>query len=404
MLFVYVIANTTLHQNHWVIYSQPQISPSEFPQNSPSEFPNDLPKDTVDKSGDNKLSDGSQGKSHNSDNLKFVGKSKNRKQSVHTKKRLRILLVTNYRSGSSFVGELLKNHEDMFYSFEPLYLANPPNNKLRVTKRVKKCYNDTASYLEDLLFKCNMTALEHDSRLLLQSTERKKWIHLSFPGSDTFHQAHNECPRKRHTAAKVIRQSLLKDVIPRFTDKGAIVLYLIRDPRGITSSRIKINLSRFRSYKTHSQEALYIQNIGNLCDNLSENLEYLKSHTLDGDFKWKDNVVVLRYEDFAYNPMQMTQRLYNFLGIDLSPSVAAFIERSTHVDRKGGGSPYGVRRDSAKTAENWRTYLSFSYVDKVQSVCRRTLEDFGYANVTSDSIKVIDRSVLMPMPQQVPHL
>ena len=39
-------------------------------------------------------------------------------------KEKKFLVYTRYRSGSSFVGEMLKNHPDIHYMFEPLHLIS----------------------------------------------------------------------------------------------------------------------------------------------------------------------------------------------------------------------------------------------------------------------------------------
>ena len=39
-------------------------------------------------------------------------------------KKKKFLIYTRYRSGSSFVGEMLKNHPDIHYMFEPLHLIS----------------------------------------------------------------------------------------------------------------------------------------------------------------------------------------------------------------------------------------------------------------------------------------
>jgi len=55
-----------------------------------------------------------------------------------------VIILTNYRSGSTFLGELFNQHPDAFYTFEPLFLlgGNCENQlplKIDVLQSILKC-------------------------------------------------------------------------------------------------------------------------------------------------------------------------------------------------------------------------------------------------------------------------
>ena len=49
----------------------------------------------------------------------------------------KIILVTQYRGGSSFIGKMFSNHPDVFYWFEPLIFM-----KLFISKQISKIKMD----------------------------------------------------------------------------------------------------------------------------------------------------------------------------------------------------------------------------------------------------------------------
>ena len=118
-------------------------------------------------------------------------------------KQRRIVIVTNYRSGSSFIGELLKAHPGMFYAFEPLWFATGGYTPMMTPQGVAKTktLNTTADYLDALLFHCNVTAFERDYRA--RNKSNRTWINRVFPGSGSFQQAKAKCEWKPYIATKV---------------------------------------------------------------------------------------------------------------------------------------------------------------------------------------------------------
>ena len=67
----------------------------------------------------------------------------------------------------------------------------------------------------------------------------------------------------------------------------------------------------------------------------------------------------LRHEDAARAPLGTFEQLYARLGLELTPQARRTIERSSATDNPSAASaPHAIERDSAASAERWRTQLS----------------------------------------------
>ena len=280
-------------------------------------------------------------------------------------------------------------------------------------------YNSTAAFLDALFFTCNIKPYEAIAPSKPQRkhvgnktvTTKNPWIHRVFPGCPTFDCAQWKCLSRRGIAAKVIRHELIETVAPRLTAKGAIVLYLVRDPRGIFSSRLKIHGGRSNPGAfLHKESIMKNQKalVQMQCNNIARNVQYIKDCTTCIQPNCAGNVIVLRYEDFAHNPYTMSEKLYEYLNIPMPQNVTTYIERSTNVVKgvgiKGRPDPYGTKRNSEATAENWRTYLPFEYVEVIQNICGQLLTDLGYEHVNLNSLKRMNETVVTAMSNDLPHL
>lgn len=68
-----------------------------------------------------------------------------------------------------------------------------------------------------------------------------------------------------------------------------------------------------------------------------------------------DNSLVLRYEDLCENPLQKSQELFNFAGLQWNQQTENFVASSTHNSNDGY---YSVFKNPKDAANKWRSYLS----------------------------------------------
>jgi len=78
--------------------------------------------------------------------------------------------------------------------------------------------------------------------------------------------------------------------------------------------------------------------------------------------------IFLRHEDLSRNAVEGFRQLYGQLGLEFTPSVQQFIERTSGAhnpaERHSGG---GVRRDSVKNIQNWKKRLTPEEIECVRA-------------------------------------
>ena len=275
-------------------------------------------------------------------------------------KSVNVLLVTEYRGGSSFSGQIFNQNLNAFYLFEPLVLL--PDSSKYASSRANLIKNIFSCALPDPIdaYKSiwcsdtdcfNWFSASEDRRNILETCMNQN---VCFRGhSDIFKQrpycndsyldeykhrdhemmeicgpvnleiASKQCASKNIRVMKVNRLHYLEDLTQTdYKDLDFKIIYMVRDPRAIASSRLHIH--NRDSEKWTSDEALK-----SICKKHVENHKFLKSKPEIDKF-----VLVKRYEDLAMNPLNTANTIYNFLGIPLPESVKVWLENSTKETRK----------------------------------------------------------------------
>lgn len=111
--------------------------------------------------------------------------------------------------------------------------------------------------------------------------------------------ASDKCISQSITTAKVIRLRSLEVLKKNFVDMQDFhVIYLVRDPRGVTSSRVSLKGWRW--------------DFVNICRRYRANFEYHNSEASD----WlKNKISVVRYEDFSLNTDEYIDMLFDKIGV-----------------------------------------------------------------------------------------
>ena len=293
----------------------------------------------------------------------------------------RIVIVSNMRSGSSFIGRILSEDEQTFYAYEPLWFLDPD----RLEKNLV-CASYKLQSLSDLLFKCEMDKLRQCA--VGKNEEHGKKM---FP---TLRKT-SKCKYSRHRVAKIIRYFDVESLADEIVAKGGILLYLVRDPRGIMTSRRT-------AYKTMERERMLRLNeeTEDLCSNFERNLRFLENYFRNSNSTHSGKIVVLRYEDFAYSPAEMTEKLYAFLGRSADRNVWKYLLYSTKARTSEADDIWSTYRDSERTAEAWRDTIELQRLTFVQEKCSRTLQQLGYVLVNNASM-LRDRSTSLVSSMKV---
>ena len=275
------------------------------------------------------------------------------------------MIVTSFRSGSSFLGDLLQQSDPRSYFFyEPLHF-------LTSDVRAKNRDLQTVNHLVQNLFRCNYGAEPRFVRhlfgriytyLITRSDYVDKICKSKSLNGLTCRNLHllQEICRRSHVQIMKFTRLNLADAVKLDLPAGTKILYLQRDPRAIYNSRKTRNWCQKKECR----------NISALCEERKNDLLTLQQSP-------NNQIIVTRFEDLALNPMQESERLFNVLGLQHTDNVKGFLR--THTQGKGKKAESdSTKRNSSAVATRWRTQLSKQEIMQLQRSCDYVLKNAGY--------------------------
>lgn len=87
------------------------------------------------------------------------------------------------------------------------------------------------------------------------------------------------------------------------------------------------------------------------------------------DIGGSSRVLSVRYEDVCAKPMEMTQRMFQFVELDWQTQTERFVFASTNTS---SSSYYSVFKHPQASAERWRSELSPDVIERIRRVLRRS--------------------------------
>ncbi|XP_062590712.1 carbohydrate sulfotransferase 6-like [Saccostrea cucullata] len=335
----------------------------------------------------------------------------------------KILLMTYMRSGSSFVGELLKFGGNVFYVFEPFWSVYEKSFRTDTevcfrngtchtpTKQLHKT-NKTMSILE-AIFDCRISDLPLEvlksftsfpytsgysrrcksilskKQLWRNRESRKKQVLYENRKDWCFTRWKRACKEASARVIKTIRLSprLLKEVESFVHDVK--VVHLIRHPLGILNSRRKIG--------EVNDNNMYLS-ARHLCHLLNSDVLFVK----DEMRQKKGSVVPLTFECMVSDPTVVATKLFGILGLKYSKQTENWI--LDHTTRSSGKSStfttepknqkpeiakdsFYVRKTQSRNVANaWKSTLSKKVIEEVDLVCNDLYKEIGFytSNVSMD--------------------
>ncbi|PSN54198.1 hypothetical protein C0J52_03530, partial [Blattella germanica] len=236
----------------------------------------------------------------------------------------RSLIITTWRSGSTFLGDVLNSHPGNYYHYEPLLDYDI------VQIRGEPLASGAIRNLKNLLT-CNYTDMEFLNPF---------------------------CRLFPFQSMKVVRMRLsLVEELLEDPNLGVRVVLLVRDPRGTLQSR------KHRDW----------------CPGNPDCFEAVR---LCADLVADYNNEAVRYEDLSVEPHKGVQDLFQFFGLDFHPNIQLFLDTHTKVNVGGVSSTY---RNSKSAPFHWRQDLTFSEVRAIQRACAPAMYYWGYRRAANSS-------------------
>lgn len=277
----------------------------------------------------------------------------------------RILLITTFRSGSTFLGDLIQQSNLLtYYHYEPLHcLAEDVrigNEQLvegqDIVGNLFQCNLESSPRYANYIQRKDRLFMIRKSRFILNLCNASPPSLIQCANIDLLQEM---CRRSSVQIMKITRLHL-KDALQLKLPAGTKLVYLQRDPRAIYNSRKKCQ------WCGHTA----CQNISVLCHERESDLLTLKQLPTN-------QVTFVRFEDLATQPLEESKRLYHELGLNYTADVEQFIKTHTK-DRSKVRNLFSTNRDSSKVISQWQSELSRAEINQLQKSCARVISDAGY--------------------------
>lgn len=276
---------------------------------------------------------------------------------------VRSIIITTWRSGSTFLGDVLNSHPGNFYHYEPLLDYDI------IQIRGAPLASAALQTLRDLLH-CNYSSLDHyleygqDHNWLFTHNTRL-WerciIHPQLCWLPQFLSP--MCSLFPFQSMKVVRLRLrLTEELLADPNLNVRVVLLVRDPRGTMQSR------RHRDWCPGKPDCW---DPSRLCADLTSDY----SAALRLSEKFPHTFRAVRYEDLSLEPYEGVKQLFKFFGLDFHPQVRQFLDTHTKTNAGGVSSTF---RNSKAAPFHWRQDLSHREVRAIQRACRPAMAVWGY--------------------------
>ncbi|XP_067621128.1 carbohydrate sulfotransferase 5 [Eurosta solidaginis] len=297
---------------------------------------------------------------------------------------IRSVIITSWRSGSTFLGDILNAMPANFYHYEPLlsFGINQVRDgadgveALRMLRQLLHCnYTNMHEYLD--YGKTHTYLFEHNERLWSVCKEFPQFCwqpKFLTPICKLFPMQSMKVIRLRLALAK----ALLED-----SSLNVRMILLVRDPRGTMQSR------KHRDWCSGNVDC---EDPRFVCEDLVADyhaaVELLREHP--------SRFRTLRYEDLSLNTYDMTQEVLQFYGLPFDPLVEEFLDTHTKVNIGGVSSTY---RDSKSAPFHWKQDLRIDEIKNIQNNCEEAMRLWGYRkieNFTNFQQTTFDPIVLPP--------
>lgn len=325
-------------------------------------------------------------------------------------KPVHVLVLSSWRSGSSFVGQLFGQHPDVFYLMEPAWhvwmtfkQSTPWSLHMAVRDLIRSiflcdmsvfdAYMKPGPRKQSSLFQwetsralCSPPACSIFPRDMIIPPAHCKLLCSKQP----FEMVEKACRNYSHVVLKEVRFFNLQVLYPLLRDPSLNlhIVHLVRDPRAMFRSRehtekelmidSKIVMGQEQKKLQEDDQPYYVMQV--ICQSQLE--IYKAVQTLPKALR--QHYLLVRYEDLVRNPLAQTARMYKYARLKFFPHLQAWVHNITRGKGTGSYSFKTDSRDALNTSQAWRWSLPYRKVSQLQKVCGDTMKLLGYHLVRSE--------------------
>ena len=314
--------------------------------------------------------------------------------------RKNVLIVSQPRSGSSFLGQIFNQHRNVFYLFEPLRAVTMETNEDLYLNLPSENYNVLAEKLLSEILECRFRSsvyLEHfasfhrfsskalSSYPLCHPKKAMKKFLAEGPCLPFILQTIENLCRLNYSFSvfKILTHRIPNQMITSLlsictlsTSPKCKVIHLVRDPRALISSQMKLNFMRRSTLKTGKRRKRDIsRHTRRICNRIHDNLKAIKH--LPTEFL--PNYKLVKFEDLFQDLENVTRNLYRFAGIPFKKEVLNWIEMNTQARNiSDQEDPYSTLRNSSAVLNKWKQELSKDDLEVIERHCAPVIGLLGY--------------------------
>uniref|UniRef100_A0A667H940 Sulfotransferase n=1 Tax=Lynx canadensis TaxID=61383 RepID=A0A667H940_LYNCA len=330
---------------------------------------------------------------------------------------MHVLVLSSWRSGSSFVGQLFGQHPDVFYLMEPAWhiwmtFTESTAWRLHMAARdliraiflcdmsVFDAYMKPGPRRQSSLFQwegsralCSPPACNVFSRDMIIPQAHCKLLCSKQP----FEVVEKACRSYSHVVLKEVRFFNLQVLYPLLRDPSLNlhIVHLVRDPRAVFRSREHTTEELMTDSRIEDQPYYVMQVI---CQSQMEIYKAVQSLPT----ALRQRYMLIRYEDLVRDPLGRTDQMYKFVGLKFLPQLQTWVYNSTRGKGMGSHAFHTNARNALNVSQAWRWTLPYAKVSRLQKVCNDTMTLLGYHLVRSEqeqrnlSLDLLSLSLLMP--------
>ncbi|XP_064089165.1 carbohydrate sulfotransferase 5-like [Macrobrachium nipponense] len=298
-----------------------------------------------------------------------------------------VILWTTWRSGSTFLGDLLVSAvSETFYSYEPLIPYG-----VRILRSNDTVTNDALAYLSGL-FRCNLTNYKWQlRRMARERCYRRRNTYLMTrcvsPKVDCGNTVvvSDICKSAKLHFAKVLRMGLVwAEKLLEDPSLDVQIVYMVRDPRPVMRSR--------RPYGWCKSDC---RNVTNVCHHLRFDLQ----DSCQLARRYPDRFKFVQYEQLSLDTEKHVRDIWNFLRFDMTEEVTKKLQKLT--SKSGPTGAFDTSRDTTAHTFSWRLKMGFSMVAQIQKACGDVIRQLGLRSFSgATELRNMSISALLSKPEE----
>uniref|UniRef100_W5M5A8 Carbohydrate sulfotransferase 6 n=1 Tax=Lepisosteus oculatus TaxID=7918 RepID=W5M5A8_LEPOC len=326
--------------------------------------------------------------------------------------KVHVLILSSWRSGSSFVGQVFSQHPDVFYLMEPawhvwanLYKHSAAALRMAVRDLIHSVFQCDASVFDAYLsgrHNISNIFMWEVSRALCSQPACSLYSHSNISsdpelcrktcGRRDLEVLEETCKSYSHVVLKEVRFFDIKSLYPLFRDPSLNlkIIHLIRDPRAVVRSREQSMVALMRdngivlnSGGTGVADPQY-KVMQEIC---RSHIQIYETATQKAPEFLKGRYMMVRYEDLVRDPLAQISQMYKFTELEMTSKLRNWIYKVTHGQGSGKQKEAFkiTSRNAVDVSQAWRSSLPHDKVRKIQEVCKGAMNLLGYRLVESEA-------------------